>query len=334
MTITLSCSDYDALWQQANPKQSPEQTDFCEVQWQGHSEKILLVPEQLGQGYVQEIQWRGINLSLFNYRFHDDVSVKQNAQDAPSVSREIGFNLSGNRSSRRTGDNFIDWGTEDSEEWTFTTYANDPVLKVDIHIESSEALAQRVSESLEALPRAVLQKITEGDWLTEVNSITPAMRVALEQIFHCPFQGTTKQLYLESKCLELISLKLEQLKGEGRKAKSSCFLRADDIERIHFAKTILIDNSENPPSLIALARQVNLNDYKLKVGFRQVFGTTVFGYLHQYRMMKAHRLLAEQQMNVKEVARAVGYANQSQFAAAFRKQFGMNPKAYLLSRRS
>jgi AraC-like DNA-binding protein len=33
------------------------------------------------------------------------------------------------------------------------------------------------------------------------------------------------------------------------------------------------------------------------------------------------------------VAQAVGYANQSRFAAAFGKQFGINPKAYLLSKK-
>ncbi|NJM98363.1 MAG: helix-turn-helix transcriptional regulator [Phormidesmis sp. RL_2_1] len=326
MAITLSQADYDLLWQQANPrKKLAEQADAFEFK--------SLVPEQLGQGYIQEIQWRGINLMLFNYRLHDDVFVKQSAQDASSVSREIGFNLSGNRSGRRSGENFIDWGIDDGEDWTFITYANDPILKVDIHLESSEGLVQMVADALDRLPSAVLQQMTKGDWLSEVNAMTPAMRVAIEQILHCPFQGETRLLYLESKCLELIALKLEQIKMGDRKTESACFLKPEDIERIHLAKTILTKNAEYPPSLMALARQVNLNDYKLKVGFRQVFGTTVFGYLHQYRMTKARRLLSEQQMNVKEVAQTVGYANQSRFAAAFRKQFGINPKAYVLSKR-
>lgn len=85
---------------------------------------------------------------------------------------------------------------------------------------------------------------------------------------------------------------------------------------------------------MTLARQVNLNDYKLKVGFKSVFGTTVFGCLHQHRMETAQQLLSQGHLNVKEVAQQVGYASQSRFAAAFRKQFGLNPKAYLLSKRS
>lgn len=335
MAITLSSDDYDDLWQQANPQNhTAKQGEEYEVQWQGHSERVSLVPEQLGSGYVQEIQLRGINLMLVNYQFHNDVCVKEKAQDTACIDREIGFNLSGNRNSMHTGESFILWGNnEDDAESTCVTFANAPIQKIDIHMESSEALVQMISETLDTLPKGVSQQITEENLLMETNAITPAMRATLEQIFYCPFQGKTKALYLEGKCLELIALRLEQLKKRDGKIKSYCALKPDDIERIHLAKTILTKDSEHPPSLMALARRVGLNDYKLKVGFRQVCGTTVFGYLHQHRMAEAHRLLTEQRMNVKEVAQAVGYANQSRFAAAFRKQFGVNPKAYLLSTR-
>lgn len=85
---------------------------------------------------------------------------------------------------------------------------------------------------------------------------------------------------------------------------------------------------DDPPSLLALARQVGLNDFKLKRGFRQVFGTTAFGYLHDQRMERARQLLEERRFNVTEVACTVGYANPSHFAAAFKRKFGVNPGAY------
>lgn len=327
MAITLSHADYNLLWQQANPSQEKlKQAEVYEVRSQ--------VPKRLGKGHIQEIQWHGIRLSLFNYQLHEDVFVQQRAQDEDGLSREIGFNLSGNRFGKRTGENFIEWGHTGGERSISKTYANEPIRKVDIHIESSELLVQMVNETLCTLPKSVLQQIKEGSWICEVNSITPAMRIALDQLLRCPFYGETRRLFLESKCLELIALKLEQLKTKNSETKPSCLLRPDDVERIHYAKDILTKHSDYPPSLTELARQVNLNDYKLKVGFKQVFGTTVFGYLRQYRMTEARRMLFEQQMNVKEVSRAVGYANQSQFAAAFRKQFGINPKAYVLSIRS
>lgn len=330
MAITIFQKNYDQLWQAQNP--TPELSTHA-----GFSETQLTVPEQLGQGYIQSLKWDGIDLTLFHYRFHDDVHVIKEAQNLDMPLGEIGFHLSGNRHGYCTGENFIDWGGCDQvDEEIEVTYANAPILKVDIHLESTNALSQFISDALKELPAEIRRYLgdCDGRWFSEVNMITPAMRSPLEQIFHCPFQGRTKQMYLEGKCLELIALKLEQLKDIDKRTGTSCSLKPDDIDRIHHARAILTANLDNPPSLMELARQVSLNDYKLKVGFRQVFGTTVFGYLHQHRMETARQLLGTQRMNIKEVARTVGYANQSRFAAAFRKQFGVNPKAYCLSTKS
>ncbi|MEM1369543.1 MAG: AraC family transcriptional regulator, partial [Cyanobacteria bacterium P01_H01_bin.15] len=81
-------------------------------------------------------------------------------------------------------------------------------------------------------------------------------------------------------------------------------------------------------SLIELARLAGINDCKLKLGFRQVFGTTVFGYLHDCRMERSRQLLDAGEMTVAEAAQSVGYVNRSHFAIAFRKKFGLNPSIY------
>ena len=96
-----------------------------------------------------------------------------------------------------------------------------------------------------------------------------------------------KRMYLESKALELVSLVLAQeseiQKGE-RAIKS---LNAGILERIHYARTLLLQNLNQPSSLPDLAKQAQLNEYTLERVFRQVFGTTVFAYLHKYRLEQA-----------------------------------------------
>ncbi|MEM8614656.1 MAG: AraC family transcriptional regulator [Cyanobacteria bacterium P01_H01_bin.105] len=163
---------------------------------------------------------------------------------------------------------------------------------------------------------------TVNPWLTI--TITPAMTIALQQILQCPYQGITKQLYLESKALELITLKLHQLSEDRPPASTS--LKLDDIDRIHLARDILIRNLDDPPSLLFLAKQAGINSFKLKQGFREIFNTTVFGYLHAYRMEEARRLLQLGEINVTQVAQAVGYTHPGKFAAAFKKKFGITPK--------
>lgn len=94
------------------------------------------------------------------------------------------------------------------------------------------------------------------------------------------------------------------------------------------AKDILNANFDNPPSLTELARQVGLNDCTLKRGFREVFGTTAFGYLHDYRLEQALQLLQERHLNISEIARKVGFASYTSLSKGFRRKYGVSPKQY------
>lgn len=156
---------------------------------------------------------------------------------------------------------------------------------------------------------------------------------ALHQILKCPYQGVTQRLYLESKTLEVIALNLQQLKVIYQSTRKQ-ILSPDEIDRIYQARDILIQQMYNPPSLLSLARQVGLNDYKLKQGFHHVFGTTAFGCLHQYRMEQARVLLETQKVQVEVAAQAAGYNSLSSFHRAYKKYFGISPGAHRKGNRS
>ncbi|MEH1830630.1 MAG: AraC family transcriptional regulator [Nostoc sp.] len=160
-------------------------------------------------------------------------------------------------------------------------------------------------------------------------AIAPAMQEIVQQIVRCPYYGMTKRMYLESKALELMMLTVEEELQVKQGKHNSTALKLDDLNCIHLARNLLLGNFDNPPSLTELAIQAGLNERKLQEGFRQLFGTTVFGYLHDYRMEKARSLLIAGQLSVKQVARIVGYASPTSFHAAFRKKFGINPGDYL-----
>ncbi|WP_104402446.1 helix-turn-helix transcriptional regulator [Vibrio penaeicida] len=102
-----------------------------------------------------------------------------------------------------------------------------------------------------------------------------------------------------------------------------------DIHKIYSAKNLLMERMDAPPSLIELAQEVGLNDFKLKLGFKEVFQQTAFGYLHQQRMERAREILLEQRSNVIRVANEVGYQNHGHFSVAFKKHFGITPSDYL-----
>lgn len=97
-----------------------------------------------------------------------------------------------------------------------------------------------------------------------------------------------------------------------------------DKTRLLEARNIVEQNLKHPCSLAELSRKTGLNDFKLKKGFKALFGHTVFGYLAELRMNHAHKLLKDGR-SVSEVAETVGYKNAHHFTAAFKKHFDMLP---------
>ncbi|PSP07089.1 MAG: hypothetical protein BRC51_01740 [Cyanobacteria bacterium SW_12_48_29] len=208
--------------------------------------------------------------------------------------------------------------------------ARQRILQLDLHGDSPSQLRGLIPSNDEQLPPKWKQSIKGWDCQPYHRSgkTTPAMHLALKQLLDCPYQAFTKQLYLESKCLELIALRLEQLAEVENSSVPSHHLQADDIERIHDAKAILSEQLDNPPSVPELARQVGLNHDALQQGFHQVFDTTPLGYLRDQRLERGRGLLEPRQMNIQEVATTVGYASQSRFCHAFKRKFGVTPRSY------
>ena len=78
----------------------------------------------------------------------------------------------------------------------------------------------------------------------------------------------------------------------------------------------------------ALSRRACLSATTFKEAFRQLYGLPVHTWLRQRRMERAAELLNTSGLNLEGVAKAVGYSSVSQFAAAFRQQYGVTPGQY------
>ncbi|MEM6437523.1 MAG: AraC family transcriptional regulator [Cyanobacteria bacterium P01_D01_bin.115] len=201
------------------------------------------------------------------------------------------------------------------------------IINIDIHPSVLRSFATSLDGELpKHLQHLIKPPSKEIYWRS--GDATPMMIIVLQQILQCPYQDMVKRIYLESKVTELIALVVahEIAIQQGEDEKST--LKPEQLERIHYAKEILLRDLSNPPSLEQLAHQAGLNEFTLKHGFRQAFGTTVFGELRSHRLEIAKQLLAEQDITVTETAHRVGYACVRSFAKAFKHKFGLGPKAY------
>jgi AraC-like DNA-binding protein len=162
------------------------------------------------------------------------------------------------------------------------------------------------------------------------SDISPSMAIVLSQLFHYNLHPNIKNLYYKGKGYELLSLYFNR--SEDPDAEQCPFLiDEDNVMKIRKAKEIVIANMAEPPGLQELADQVGLNLKKLKMGFKQIYGDTVYGFLFDYKMDCARKLLDSGSYNVNEVGLKIGYSTGSHFIAAFKKKFATTPKKYLMA---
>ena len=193
-----------------------------------------------------------------------------------------------------------------------------------------QGLLDRLEGMLDQIPRDILG-ILSGEVVQSYIStrcLTPETRLVLEQINACPYTGGMQRLFLEQKALELVFHQLHDAENS-RAITGFVPLHAGDVDRLHEARSILLQDIADPPSLPSLACRVGVNTSKLKAGFKQVFGATVFGVLRQERLVRARRLLLEGRLNITEISQHLGFSDASHFIREFSKHYGVTPGRFV-----
>jgi AraC-like DNA-binding protein len=325
------------------------------------SDRILVCPSALGQGYRQEIRLRDdLSLFILDYTLNQDVII-----DAPDSSDrlEFEFQLAGSN----PGHSFFVpyFGLKN----IYIKPAHKRLFKVEVFFKRPalatyfQACVERLSPPTQEIAENVLQSV---HWYQGKCSVSTTMR-RLKQISqasrfryaHASLeQILTDTLYTDAIVLNyatrsLMTAEMREIigqiltcpyQGANRRTYLECkalelvslhlqaliksSLSETNFDYIHESASILRKQLTNPPSVEALARQVGTNRLKLNQGFHQVYGTTPFGYLRDCRVRQARKLLMTSELSVSDVANGVGYSSRSRFATAFRQQFGINPKMF------
>jgi len=160
--------------------------------------------------------------------------------------------------------------------------------------------------------------------------IKPTVLIVINQMINTNLNNSLKKLYLKGKIYELLSLYFQK-EETGNGEYCPYLVNEGDVSKIRQAKDIIIARMAEPPTLQELSNEIGLNLKKLKEGFKQVYGDTVYSFLFDYKMEFAKKLLEDNQLNVNEVGLQVGYSTASHFIAAFKKKYGTTPKQYVLS---
>lgn len=304
--------------------------------------EVFQFPSQMCRGRIR--RWRlrpGLDLMIHNLECLEKTIIKRDSVNSP-LRLGMSFCLTGHiqgtspngGQETRLQAGRVGLGVMNGASRTIEYTPGQRIVLVHLHIQP-DAIPLSAQETTEQLPLSLKKAIAEQKPASyfHASPMTTVMQATVRQLLNCPYHGLSQRLYLESKTIELMSLYFDQLCSSHRLRHRASSLKADEIDRIVHAKDILLSQIANPPTLMELAHQSGLNDRKLKQGFRQVFGTTVFGYLHNYRMQQAQQLLLMPKATISGVAQIVGYRNPEAFSVAFRRTFDISPKAYQMKQR-
>ena len=150
------------------------------------------------------------------------------------------------------------------------------------------------------------------------------------EIFAEEFSGDVRKLYTSLLDLEpeqlkhwILNISLffhEKLQSARSRSTQSFVSRAKEYVRNNFADGEL--------SLDSVCQALGVSNSYFSSIFKKETGSSFIGYLTDYRMERASRLLMETNEKSYIIAKNVGYTDPNYFSYVFKRRFGVSPTKY------
>lgn len=109
--------------------------------------------------------------------------------------------------------------------------------------------------------------------------------------------------------------------------KQKVILTSSDIIKIRQLRDYFMDNLEREfPPIEKLAREFGTNTFKIKYGFKELYGVSVFHFIRNERLRKAKMLVEGSNITFKRITQLCGFKSVPSFSATFKNEFGYTPK--------
>lgn len=213
---------------------------------------------------------------------------------------------------------------------TSNCFSNKEIIPPGQHVKSikvlmTEAWLKKYLELDEesAVLKKYLQMKAEG---FDMENLDADYRKLLIDLWGEIENGTASKLKIQNRIMLLIELFFTRILKKLEYVKTRYQLNKAELERLLVIEEKLISNlAVPPPTIDECARMASMSTTKLKICFKEMFGSSIYSYYQKHRLEKARQLLLGKTMNVRQAANAVGYDSTSNFITAFKKQFDFSP---------
>lgn len=101
-----------------------------------------------------------------------------------------------------------------------------------------------------------------------------------------------------------------------------------DVPALELAKKIIEKDPFSHIHIPMLADRAGINEFKLKLGFRELFQTSPYQYRLHLCLEKAKALLEGTDDTIDQIASKAGFDSYSGFSTAFKKAYSIAPTAF------
>ncbi len=177
-------------------------------------------------------------------------------------------------------------------------------------------------DDVEVRPELLMKKFDNSGrgYITRSNE---SIEHIFSELYSVP--NEIKKGYLKVKILELL-LFLSAMEPEA--ADETKMVSAAHARLAKEVCRYLTEQMDRKVTLNMLAETFHVSATLIKTCFKDVYGVSVYSYIRTQKMEKAAVMLRETEMQVTEIAGALGYDNSSKFAKAFKDVQGVAPVAY------
>ncbi len=299
---------------------------------------LFLISERLRKGFADIIELRqGLKLIINNYTPRKTVEVNFKV-DSPPI--DFAFCISGRAEAEvfMPNEEKIPLKFHEGMSTVFffpnskgriKFFADDTIKILSLHI-SPEFLSNFIDNDTSGLPQELSQIMSgnEDMFFIKNSILTPAMKIAVNQILDTKLRSASRKMFLESKALELMSLGISQIISDSSNDETNMSLSEKEIKSAEETKELIDKEFINPPPLSKLALKAGMSHTKLNFAFQKLYGETVFKYIRRLRLEYSIQLLEEKKMNITQIAYEAGWSNPSHFSREFLKHYGVSPKKY------
>jgi len=300
--------------------------------WVSGFSKTLHVPvkggkietiHELGTGYIRTGHWpTGISYMFMDLSLQTDLVFTQLA--SPDQALCLWFDLGTGRNTLRL------FSTTSQQE---LAYSRNTRLKMIALLFPQRFLHRHLNAPL----LADLIRYADNPTARSSDLIPFEYRQPIDDIFRANPSSPLHHLLLQNRLLLLAEKFLHAFITKTPQSESVVKTWAKgkekDIEGLNSVMRTLSDSQLNRfPTIEALSRMAMMSSTKLKTRFKQTYGMKLYEFYNHHRLQAAKEMLKTGNYSVKQVGVNIGFSNLSNFAKAFKKEFGILPKEIIKSK--